>query len=107
MFVGLSHLTNDNDSLRYSLDPCFSTLNTPKGGVGDFKSHSYQHHTRIPEKHIYVYAFGLRPVFFGSKSTGVLDNLITDNTFKTSASLNLNLFNQFNNFNKLKVLSTC
>lgn len=21
----------------------------------------YQHHTRIPEKHIYVYSFGLRP----------------------------------------------
>ena len=21
----------------------------------------YQHHTRVPEKHIYVYAFGLRP----------------------------------------------
>ena len=22
----------------------------------------YQHHTRIPEKHIYVYSFGIRPV---------------------------------------------
>ena len=38
----------------------------------------YQHHTRIPEKHIYVYSFGLRPVYkiLGSKSTEVLDNLI-------------------------------
>ena len=31
-------------------------------GINDFRLvQPYQHHTRIPEKHIYVYSFGLRP----------------------------------------------